>query len=74
MRIYRNVKQVRQLKQKSGEYPRIFIRINQNIPELRLYKGAIIEADDYNKATKTYSVFTGYGEVRVWKSMCKEVM
>lgn len=75
MRVYHSEKKARTIReaaQKAG-YPRMFIKLNRNIPELKLYKGNIVEADEYNKETSTYTIYTGYGTVQVWKSVCKEV-
>ncbi len=75
MRVYHNRKQVRKLieKAKRSGYERIFIQLNRTIPELRLYKGNIIEADEYNKGNQSYTIYTGYGNVKIWKSSCKQI-
>ncbi len=76
MRVYHSEKRARQLRSGSKKrgYPRMFIKLNRNIPELKLYKGNIVEADEYNKAAQVYTIYTGYGSIQVWKSMCKEIL
>lgn len=76
MRVYHSEKRARQLRTGSEKrgYPRMFIKLNRNIPELKLYKGNIVEADEYNKAAQVYTIYTGYGSIQVWKSMCKEIL
>lgn len=73
MRVYHNIKHVKRLMQKAKKsgYDRIFIQIKRTIPELRLYKDNIIEADEYDRKKQTYIVYTGYGNIRIWKSSCK---
>lgn len=75
MRVYHNYKEVKRLKDKakSNGYDRLFIVLNRTIPETHLFKGNIIEADEFDKATQTYVVYTGYGNLKLWKSMVKEV-
>lgn len=76
MRVYHSYKQVAKLKAKAklNGYDRIFIVLNRTIPETHLFKGNIIEADEYEKDTQTYIIYTGYGNLKLWKSMVKEVM
>ena len=75
MRVYHNIKYARRLASNAKEngYNRIFIQLNRTIPELRLHKGNIIEADEYDKGNQSYTIYTGYGNVKIWKSSCKEV-
>lgn len=75
MRIYHSVKQAKAIKARAEKrgYERLFIKLNRNIPELRLYKGNIIEADEYDASRQTYTVYTGYGSVKIWKSACVEI-
>lgn len=75
MRVYHNYKKVLQLKEKARNngYDRLFIILNRTIPETHLFKGNIIEADEFDKATQAYIIHTGYGNLRLWKSMAKEV-
>ena len=75
MRVYHNYKEVKRLKDKakSNGYNRIFIMLNRTIPETHLFKGNIIEADEFDKQTQTYIIYTGYGNLKLWKSMAKEV-
>ena len=75
MRVYHSYKEVKRLKDKAKNngYNRIFIRLNRTIPETHLFKGNIIEADEFDKQTQTYIIYTGYGNLKLWKSMAKEV-
>lgn len=75
MRVYHNIKKVRNLTHKAKEmgYDRRFIQLNRNIPELKLYKGNILEVDEFDSAKQTYTVYTGYGSVKIWKSSCREI-
>ena len=75
MRVYHSQKEVRKLKAKAKEkgFERTFLSVNRTIPECKLFKGNIIEADAYDKATQTYIVNTGYGNIMLWKSMVKEI-
>lgn len=75
MRVYHNEKRAREIREGSVKkgYPRLFIKLNRNIPELKLFKGNIVEADEYDASARTYTIYTGYGSIHVWKSMCKEI-
>lgn len=75
MRVYHNKKEVMKLKAKAKAkgFNRIFLAVNRTIPECRLFKGNIIEADEYDKKTQTYIVNTGYGNIMLWKSMVNEI-
>ena len=76
MRVYHNMKQVLALIARAERrgYERRFIKLNRSIPELRLYKNNIVEVDEYDASRQTYTVYTGYGAVRIWKSACKEIV
>lgn len=76
MRVYHSPRKVKRLAKDARErgYDRIFIQLNRTIPELKLYKGNIVEADEYDASKQTYTVYTGYGSVKIWKSSCREIM
>lgn len=76
MRVYHSYKQVKKLKDnaKNSGYDRIFIILNRTIPETHLFKDNIIEADEFDKETQTYIIYTGYGNLKIWKSMAREVL
>lgn len=76
MRVYHSYKTALKLRTnaKNSGYDRIFLILNRTIPEIHLFKGNIIEADEFDKGTQTYTVHTGYGNLRLWKSMVKEVI
>lgn len=75
MRIYHNPKKVKKLMRlaKNSGYERLFIQLNRTIPELRLYKGNILEADEYDKKNRSYIIYTGYGNIKIWKSSCRQI-
>ena len=75
MRVYHNIKHVKRLARSARKqgYKRTFVQVNRTIPELRLYKDNIIEVDEYDAEKRTYSIYTGYGNIRLWKSACREI-
>ena len=76
MRVYQSPRKVKQLVENARKrgYDRLFIQLNRTIPELNLPKGSIVEADEYDAARQTYTLYTGYGSVKIWKSSCREIM
>lgn len=76
MRVYHSYKQAKRLRDnaKKQGYDRIFIILNRAIPETHLFKDNIIEADEFDKQTQTYIINTGYGNMKIWKSMAREVL
>ena len=75
MRVYHSIKKAKSLVGKAKEmgYDRRFIQLNRNIPELRLYKDNIVEVDEFDPSCQTYTIYTGYGSVKIWKSSCREI-
>ena len=76
MRVYHSIKKAKNLANKAKEmgYDRRFIQLNRNIPELKLYKGNIVEVDEFDSSCQTYTIYTGYGSVKIWKSSCREIV
>lgn len=75
MKVYHNYREVKRLieRAKNNGYERRFVVLHRTIPETHLFKGNIIEFDEYDKQTQTYIINTGYGNLNLWKSMAKEV-